>query len=175
LLKNGGQTDPATGRRRRPKKGAALLRAVCPRRTPAQEALHRELLNRLRAACALLDAPHRAVITLHYYDGLSRDEIAKEMHAPLRAIKQLLAEALARLRKYLADDSAPHANLAQIAKAPQKSSGTRGAQTTPQTGFAAQRHNFGAFLRATPPQIPNYICGNPLILGGPRDPRRAHS
>jgi RNA polymerase sigma factor (sigma-70 family) len=102
-LKRGGQIDHTSGRRqRKPAPPAALLRAVCPRRTPEQEALHHETLARLRAARARLTPAQQRVIALRYDEGLPYADIAQRLHHSPRSVERLLYEALRALRRFLA-------------------------------------------------------------------------
>jgi RNA polymerase sigma-70 factor (ECF subfamily) len=50
-----------------------------------------------------LDDAQRQVVTLAYFEGLSREEMAERLAVPLATVKSLLQEAMAQLRGVLSD------------------------------------------------------------------------
>ena len=60
-----------------------------------------EDLRRLQQCLQGLDAERREIVLLAYYNGLSRDELAKRFSHPVATIKTWLHRSLAQLRKCL--------------------------------------------------------------------------
>jgi len=60
-----------------------------------------EDLRRLQQCLQGLDPEHREIVLLAYYNGLSRDELAKRFSHPVATIKTWLHRSLAQLRKCL--------------------------------------------------------------------------
>ncbi len=60
-----------------------------------------EDLRRLQKCLQGLDAERREIVLLAYYNGLSRDELAKRFSHPVATIKTWLHRSLAQLRKCL--------------------------------------------------------------------------
>jgi RNA polymerase sigma-70 factor, ECF subfamily len=58
-------------------------------------------LRRLQQCLQGLDAERREIVLLAYYNGLSRDELAKRFSHPVATIKTWLHRSLAQLRKCL--------------------------------------------------------------------------
>lgn len=65
------------------------------------EVSRQRLFERVRAALARLTEPHRAVIELAYFEGLTHTELARHTGEPLGTIKSRLRAAVAALRKEL--------------------------------------------------------------------------
>jgi RNA polymerase sigma-70 factor, ECF subfamily len=63
---------------------------------------------RVSRALEVLDAPHREVIELAYFSGLSQREISERTGVPLGTVKTRTASAYKRLRKDLVAQSTPH-------------------------------------------------------------------
>lgn len=80
-----------------------VLNNSSPAGDPAVWLERMEQRRTLRAAMAELPADARLALHLRHEEGLSYDEIAREMGAPLGTIKALLFRARQRLRKVLSD------------------------------------------------------------------------
>jgi RNA polymerase sigma-70 factor (ECF subfamily) len=65
--------------------------------------------RRLYRALDELDAPERALLVLHYLQGLSYREMASVLGEPTGTVKWRTAEALTRLRALLGDEVPDHA------------------------------------------------------------------
>jgi RNA polymerase sigma-70 factor, ECF subfamily len=72
-----------------------------PSAGPQQVADESWLSWRVSRALELLDAPHREVIELAYFSGLSQSEISERTGAPLGTVKSRTASAYKSLRKDL--------------------------------------------------------------------------
>jgi RNA polymerase sigma-70 factor (ECF subfamily) len=68
---------------------------------PLQGAELSQDLRRLRECLQGLDPERREIVLLAYYNGLSRDELAKRFAQPVATIKTWLHRSLAQLRKCL--------------------------------------------------------------------------
>lgn len=66
--------------------------------SPADEAETAELQATIYAALAGLSRPHRRVLELAYFEGLSQTEIASRLGEPLGTVKTRVRAAIARLR-----------------------------------------------------------------------------
>lgn len=69
-----------------------------PAKVPAAEAIDREALQR---AIDELPAPHRAVVTMFYYEDCSYREIAEKLEVPIGTVMSRLARAKGHLRAAL--------------------------------------------------------------------------
>jgi len=69
--------------------------------SPLDNAEMSEDLRRLQKCLQGLDAQRREIVLLAYYNGLSRDELAKRFSHPVATIKTWLHRSLAQLRKCL--------------------------------------------------------------------------
>jgi RNA polymerase sigma-70 factor, ECF subfamily len=69
--------------------------------SPLDNAEMSEDLRRLHQCLQGLDAERREIVLLAYYNGLSRDELAKRFSHPVATIKTWLHRSLAQLRKCL--------------------------------------------------------------------------
>ncbi len=69
---------------------------------PAVEASAAEEVVHMRQALAELDADDRAVLVLHYIEGLSYREMAQVLEQPSGTVKWLTSRALRRLRSQMA-------------------------------------------------------------------------
>jgi len=87
-------------RRARPLLDQAAL-AGRPGPSPAEELLHAEALERLRAALAGLRPAEREVFLLRQNSDLTYDEIAARRHTPVGTIKTQMRTALHKLRHVL--------------------------------------------------------------------------
>ena len=66
------------------------------------ESIRRSLIGlRMPRALEMLDAPHREVIELAYFAGLSQREISKRSGMPLGTVKSRTRSAFQRLRREL--------------------------------------------------------------------------
>jgi RNA polymerase sigma-70 factor (ECF subfamily) len=63
----------------------------------------------LYGAMKVLDAPERALLVLHYLQGLSYREMASVLDEPTGTVKWRTTEALSRLRALLSDEVSDHA------------------------------------------------------------------
>jgi RNA polymerase sigma-70 factor (ECF subfamily) len=75
--------------------------------SPEESAAHAELRTRVAAALAGLDARQREAMELAYYEGLSHQQIADRLAAPLGTVKTHIRKGLGKLRfalKYFRDD-----------------------------------------------------------------------
>lgn len=72
--------------------------ACDPRRSPASEADHQELLSELASALEDLPADYRTVIGLRHLDGLSFSDVAARMQRTTGATRMLWLRAIERLR-----------------------------------------------------------------------------
>lgn len=78
--------------------------------SPEDSATHAELRARIAAAFAELDERQRAAMELAYYEGLSHQQIAERLSAPLGTIKTHIRKGLNKLRyalKHLHGDDSP--------------------------------------------------------------------
>jgi RNA polymerase sigma-70 factor (ECF subfamily) len=90
---------------------------ACERRTglaaapagPLDAAAADDEARRLYRALDELDAPERALLVLHYLQGLSYREMASVLSEPTGTVKWRTAEALNRLRALLGDEVPDHA------------------------------------------------------------------
>jgi RNA polymerase sigma factor (sigma-70 family) len=80
----------------------ACYRSFC---TPSRAAIAREELERIEKAFDQLSSDHRDVIIMARILGLSRAEIAKELHRSEPAVGNLLLRALAHLSEVLDGDA----------------------------------------------------------------------
>jgi len=93
----------ALDRLRRRQRGYAALRSlshtehITPAPDPQRHSEHAEV----RRALNDLPAPHRQVLDLGYFGGLSMSEIAEELAIPLGTVKSRTAAALSKLRQAL--------------------------------------------------------------------------
>jgi RNA polymerase sigma-70 factor (ECF subfamily) len=71
------------------------------------EAAHRQLSERAVTALQKLEAQHRQVLELAYFEGLSQSEIADRLRAPLGTIKSWTRQALLRLSELVPREEAP--------------------------------------------------------------------
>ena len=75
--------------------------------SPEESAAHAELRSRVAAAFAQLDARQREAMELAYYEGLSHQQIAERLDAPLGTVKTHIRKGLGKLRfalKYFRDE-----------------------------------------------------------------------
>jgi RNA polymerase sigma-70 factor (ECF subfamily) len=79
---------------------------VDPERTPASEAIRRELQRRLDAAIADLDEDDREIILLRHREQLSNQEVARELGLSEAAASMRYLRAVRRLRDALLPGSA---------------------------------------------------------------------
>ena len=85
--------------------GGMHIAAVRDSSDGPQEIMDESWLSwRVSRALEVLDAPHREVIELAYFSGLSQSEISERTGAPLGTVKTRTAGAFRRLRKELAVD-----------------------------------------------------------------------
>lgn len=96
------QRRDATMRQRRPSPGVAFS-------DPSEAGAADDEAQRLYEALHELDAPQRAVLVLHYLQGLSYREMAVVLDEPAGTVKWRTAEALRRLRALLSDEAPEHA------------------------------------------------------------------
>jgi RNA polymerase sigma-70 factor (ECF subfamily) len=68
---------------------------------PEEMLLKKEEVASIWQAVKSVDAKHRAVLALRYFDGLSYDEIAKTLHIPLGTVKSRLNVAVNNLRRQM--------------------------------------------------------------------------
>lgn len=81
-----------------------------PADSPEDSATHAELKARIAAAFAELDGRQRAAMELAYYEGLSHQQIADRLAAPLGTVKTHIRKGLNKLRyalKHLHGDDSP--------------------------------------------------------------------
>ena len=71
------------------------------RRTPIRSPRPGELLERLPELLRHVSPASRAVLALHYLDGLTLDETAAVLDLPMGTVKSRLAYGLSLLRKQL--------------------------------------------------------------------------
>jgi RNA polymerase sigma-70 factor (ECF subfamily) len=76
---------------------------------PFDTAMADDEARRLYAAMHGLDAPERALLVLHYLQGLSYREMASVLDEPTGTVKWRTSEALGRLRALLSDEVPDHA------------------------------------------------------------------
>jgi RNA polymerase sigma-70 factor (ECF subfamily) len=82
--------------------GAVHIDAVRDSSDGPQEIVDESWLSwRVSRALEVLDAPHREVIELAYFSGLSQREISERTGVPLGTVKSRTASAFRSLRKYL--------------------------------------------------------------------------
>lgn len=86
--------------------GGEAVRAAAAPATPdaTAHAEQRELSARVNRALTSLDARHREVMLLAYFQGLSQSEIAARLAAPLGTVKSWMRQALARLRELVPEE-----------------------------------------------------------------------
>ena len=91
--------------------GDSHLAAMRDRSAGPQEIVDESWLSwRVSRALEVLDAPHREVIELAYFGGLSQREISERTGVPLGTVKTRTASAFRRLRRELAvGDTLPEA------------------------------------------------------------------
>ena len=65
---------------------------------PEEMVIQREEVANMWQAVKSIDAKHRAVLALRYFDGLSYDEIAQTLNIPLGTVKSRLNVAIKNLR-----------------------------------------------------------------------------
>lgn len=68
-----------------------------PPADPSAEVAHRQLSDRVIAALRQLVPQHRQVLELAYFAGLSQNEVANRLSAPLGTVKSWTRQALLRL------------------------------------------------------------------------------
>jgi RNA polymerase sigma-70 factor (ECF subfamily) len=99
-------------RRAERRAAGAFERRAGPAATPAgplDAAAADDEARRLYRALDELDAPERALLVLHYLQGLSYREMAAVLGEPTGTVKWRTAEALNRLRALLGDEAPEHA------------------------------------------------------------------
>jgi RNA polymerase sigma-70 factor (ECF subfamily) len=79
---------------------------VDPERTPASEAIRREMQRRLDAAIAHLDEDDREIILLRHREQLSNQDVARELGLSEAAASMRYLRAVRRLRAVLVPDAA---------------------------------------------------------------------
>lgn len=68
---------------------------------PADEAVHRELQEKIQEAIGRLPGPQRTAVVLCRYEGMSYEEIAQVLHCTVAAVKSLLHRARQTLKDEL--------------------------------------------------------------------------
>jgi RNA polymerase sigma-70 factor (ECF subfamily) len=86
--------------RRLPGRGEEALLASAPA-VPEEEGADAELLQRLPGLLGEVSPASRAVLSLHYFEGLTLQETADVLEISLAAVKSRLAYGLSALRKKL--------------------------------------------------------------------------
>jgi RNA polymerase sigma-70 factor (ECF subfamily) len=78
-------------------------RAARHEAVPSSDALlaEAELARKLLQVIASLQENHRQVVLLHYYEGLSTEQIARRLGAPSSTVRNRLSRARAQLREHL--------------------------------------------------------------------------
>ncbi|MCI0343265.1 MAG: sigma-70 family RNA polymerase sigma factor [Planctomycetales bacterium] len=86
---------------RRTDEGALLLDPPAPGREAPEAAARAEEAGRVRAAILRLPPPYRAILTLHYFQGLAYEDLVETLELPLGTVKNRLFRAREALREVL--------------------------------------------------------------------------
>ncbi len=91
----------ATSLDRRTDEGALLLDPPAPGSAAPEAAARREEASRVRSAVLRLPPPYRAILTLHYFQGLAYEDLVETLDLPLGTVKNRLFRAREALREFL--------------------------------------------------------------------------